>query len=96
MLNAQGGAFARTKTQEKQKVETLLKDKERLEKELRHECDGSLPYALAPNILSRLLNQLAEETEIKQAKNFEKELSLFYLSLKMIFPYVPAARAAQK
>lgn len=82
MLNAQGGAFARTKTQEKQKVETLLKDKERLEKELRHECDGSLPYALAPNILSRLLNQLAEETEIKQAKNFEKELSLFLSQLK--------------
>jgi DNA sulfur modification protein DndD len=82
MLNSQGGAFARTKTQEKQKVETLLKDKERLEKELRHECDGSLPYALAPNILLRLLNQLAEETEIKQAKNFEKELSLFLSQLK--------------
>lgn len=82
MLNAQGGAFAKTKTQEKQKVETLLKDKERLEKELRHECDGSLPYALAPNVLSRLLKQLADETEIKQAKNFEKELNLFLTQLK--------------
>ena len=82
MLNAQGGAFAKTKTQEKQKVETLLKDKERLEKELRHECDGSLPYALAPNTLSRLLKQLADETEIKQANNFEKELNLFLTQLK--------------
>ncbi|CQQ51954.1 MULTISPECIES: DNA sulfur modification protein DndD [Yersinia] len=82
MLNAQGGAFARTKTQEKQKVETLLKDKERLEKELRHEFDGSLPYALAPTILSRLLNQLAEEAQIKQAKNFEKELSIFLAQLR--------------
>lgn len=82
MLNAQGGAFAKTKTQEKQKVETLLKDKERLEKELRHECDGSLPYALAPNVLSKLLKQLADETEIKQAKNFEKELNLFLTQLK--------------
>ncbi|SUX70175.1 Uncharacterised protein [Citrobacter braakii] len=32
LLNAQGGAFAQTKAQEKQKVETLLKEKDRLEK----------------------------------------------------------------
>lgn len=71
LLNAQG-AFAQTKAQEKQKVETLLKDKEHLEKALRQECDGSLPYALAPTILSRLLQQIADETQIKQAKSFEK------------------------
>ncbi|CAI1106221.1 DNA sulfur modification protein DndD [Serratia quinivorans] len=82
LLNAQGGAFAHTKTQEKQKVETLLKDKERLEKALRQECDGSLPYALAPNTLSRLLQQIDNETQIKQARNFEKELSLFLAQLK--------------
>ena len=82
LLNAQGGAFAHTKTQEKQKVETLLKDKARLEKALRQECDGSLPYALAPNTLSRLLQQIDNETQIKQARNFEKELSLFLAQLK--------------
>ncbi|NHB88054.1 DNA sulfur modification protein DndD [Photorhabdus tasmaniensis] len=82
LLNAQGGAFAQTKAQEKHKVETLLKDKERLEKALRQECDGSLPYALAPNILSRLLEQIANETQIKQTKSFEKELNLFLTQLK--------------
>ncbi|WP_411749758.1 DNA sulfur modification protein DndD [Serratia marcescens] len=81
-LNAQGGAFAQTKTQEEQKVKTLLKDKERIEKALRQECDGSLPYALAPNTLSRLLQQIDNETQIKQARNFEKELSLFLAQLK--------------
>ncbi|KFC97405.1 DNA sulfur modification protein DndD [Leminorella grimontii] len=81
-LNAQGGAFARTKAQEKEKVEILLKDKERLEKALRQECDGSLPYALAPVTLSRLLKQIADETQIKQAASFEKELNQFLLQLK--------------
>ncbi|WP_159565433.1 DNA sulfur modification protein DndD [Budvicia diplopodorum] len=82
MLNAQGGAFARTKAQEKQKVETLLKDKDRLEKALRHECDGSLPYALAPTILSLLLKKLADEAQIKQARSFEKELNQFLAQLR--------------
>lgn len=81
-LNAQGGAFAQTKTQEKIKVETLLKEKERLERALRQECDGSLPYALAPNILGQLLKRIAEEAEIKQAKSFEKELEKFLAQLK--------------
>ncbi|ELQ6261748.1 DNA sulfur modification protein DndD [Cronobacter malonaticus] len=82
LLNAQGGAFAQTKAQEKQKVDTLLKDKERLEKALRQECDGSLPYALAPNILAQLLERVANETLIKQTQSFEKELGQFLDKLK--------------
>jgi len=82
ILNAEGGAFAQTKTQEKQKVDTLLKEKERLEKALRHECDGSLPYALAPKTLSRLLEQINKEMQIKQASSFEKELNQFLIQLK--------------
>lgn len=81
-LNAQGGAFAQTKAQEKQKVETLLKEKDRLEKALRHECDGLLPYALAPKTLTRLLEQISTETQIKQARNFENELGQFLTQLK--------------
>ncbi|WP_404273454.1 DNA sulfur modification protein DndD [Yersinia similis] len=82
LLNAQGGAFAQTKAQEKLKVETLLKEKEHLEKALRQECDGSLPYALAPNTLSRLLEKIANEAQIKQAKSFETELNQFLAQLK--------------
>lgn len=82
LLNAQGGAFAQTKAQEKQKVDTLLKEKDRLEKALRHECDSSLPYALAPKTLSRLLEQISAEMQIKQANSFEKELNKFLTQLK--------------
>nr|WP_244868930.1 DNA sulfur modification protein DndD [Photorhabdus noenieputensis] len=82
LLNAQGGAFAQTKAQEKHKVETLLKEKDHLEKVLRQECDGLLPYALAPRILSRLLKQISDEAKIKQAKSFEKELVKFLEQLK--------------
>lgn len=82
LLNAEGGAFAQTKTQEKQKVDTLLKEKDRLEKALRHECDGSLPYALAPKTLGRLLEQINKEMQIKQASSFEKELNQFLVQLK--------------
>ncbi|WOA55033.1 DNA sulfur modification protein DndD [Dickeya solani] len=82
LLNAQGGAFAQTKAQEKLKVETLLKEKERLEKALRQECDGSLPYALAPDTLTRLLEKIANEAQIKQAKSFETELNQFLAQLK--------------
>jgi len=82
LLNAQGGAFAQTKAQEKQKVDTLLKEKDRLEKALRHECDSSLPYALAPKTLGRLLEQISAELQIKQANSFEKELNQFLVQLK--------------
>ncbi|MDN0118009.1 DNA sulfur modification protein DndD [Yersinia frederiksenii] len=87
LLNAQGGAFAQTKAQEKLKVETLLKEKERLEKALRQECDGSLPYALAPDTLSRLLEKIANEAQIKQAKSFETELNQFLAQLKNDIAY---------
>lgn len=82
LLNAQGGAFAQTKAQEEQKVDTLLKEKDRLEKALRHECDSSLPYALAPKTLGRLLEQISVEMQIKQANSFEKELTHFLTQLK--------------
>ena len=82
LLNAQGGAFAQTKAKEQSKVEELLKEKERLEKLLRHECDGVLPFALAPKTLKLLLEKINEESQIKQAKIFEKELNSFLELLK--------------
>lgn len=81
LLNAQGGAFAQTKAKEKQKVDTLLKERDRLEKALRHECDSSLPYALAPKTMSRLLEQIGTEIQIKQVKIFEAELNQFLTKL---------------
>lgn len=80
-LSAQGGAFAYTKAQEQQKVNTLLKEKEQLEKEIRQEFEGTLPYALAPTTLSKLLAQLDAESIIKQEKSVSKELKLFAKTL---------------
>jgi DNA sulfur modification protein DndD len=82
LLNAQGGAFAQTKVKEQAKVDELLKEKERLEKTIRLECDSTLPLSLAPNILKLLLDKINEESEIKQANIFEKQLSSFLDLLK--------------
>ncbi|WP_230431908.1 DNA sulfur modification protein DndD [Plesiomonas shigelloides] len=82
MLAAQGGAFARTKNQEQLKVAELVKEKEQLEKNLRHECDGYLPFALAPNTMAKLQQQLNKEIEIKRAHSFSQELNLFVEQLK--------------
>jgi len=67
--------------------ETLLKEKDRLEKALRHECDSSLPYALAPKTLNILLEQIGTEIQIKQANSFEKELNQFLTQLKNDISY---------
>ncbi|MGC6643424.1 DNA sulfur modification protein DndD, partial [Escherichia coli] len=65
----------------------LLKEKDRLEKALRHECDSSLPYALAPKTLSLLLEPIGTEIQIKQANSFEKELNKFLTQLKNDISY---------
>lgn len=82
MLAAQGGAFALTKNQEQQRVAELIKEKELLEKSLRHECDGTLPFALAPKTMAKLQQQLTTEAEIKRARSFNQELNLFLEQLK--------------
>lgn len=81
-LTAEGGAFALTKGQEQERVNTLVKERETLEKQIRHEFEGTLPFALAKNTLSSLLSQLKNEAEIKQTKHFRQELNRFLDKLK--------------
>lgn len=81
-LSTQGGAFAQTKAKEELRVEELLKEKERLEKVIRQEFDGALPFSFAKSTLELLLSKLNEEAEIKKARNFEKELYDFLDILK--------------
>lgn len=81
-FSAEGGAFALTKSQEKEKVETLLKEKETLEKNIRQEFDNTFPLALAPKILERILGQLQQEVEAKQTQSFIKELNQFLITLQ--------------
>ncbi len=81
-LAAEGGAFALTKGQEQDRVNALVKEKDMLEKQIRHEFEGTLPFSLAKNTLGNLLSQLKQEAEIKQTKHFTKELNLFLEKLK--------------
>jgi DNA sulfur modification protein DndD len=83
LLSTQGGAFALTKSQESAKAENLIKEKESLEKLLRQEFDGMFPLALAPKMLTQLLQQLTQESQIKQTISFKKELYLFLEQLKL-------------
>lgn len=81
-LAAQGGAFALTKAQEEQRVDELLKKKILLEKNIRHELEGTLPYALAPKALSKLMAQLDTESAIKRSQNFSTEFITFLAEIK--------------
>lgn len=81
-LSAQGGAFALTKKQETEKATNLVKEKEILEKSIRQEFEGTFPLSLAPKILTKLLEQLQLETQVKQTMSFTKELNTFLDKLK--------------
>jgi DNA sulfur modification protein DndD len=81
-LAAQGGAFALSKNQEQLMIEELLKEKAVLERNLRHECEGSLAYCLAPKTMSTLLRQLDGESESKSVTNFSEQLGLFLETFK--------------
>lgn len=81
-LAAEGGAFALTKAQEQQRVDALLKEKEVLEKQIRHEMESSLPLSLAPKTLSSLLEQLSIEASLKQTRYFSNELTSFLEALQ--------------
>ncbi|PUB42699.1 DNA sulfur modification protein DndD [Pseudomonas sp. GV047] len=81
-LAAQGGAFALSKNQEQLVIEELLKEKAVLERNLRHECEGSLAYGLAPKTMRTLLRQLDGESESKSVTNFSEQLGLFLEKFK--------------
>ena len=82
LLSAQGGAFARTKVHEQSRVDQLLKDQIHLEKNIRHEFEGALPFSLAPKALSALMKKLEAESAAKTSQNFSEEISTFMAELE--------------
>lgn len=98
LFSAEGGAFALTKSQEKEKVEILLKEKENIEKNIRQEFDNTFSLSLAPKILERLLEQLQQEVEVKQTQSFIKELNKFLnkLQVDMSFRSTTTAQIARE
>jgi len=80
-LSSRGGAWASSREQEKAKQLGLDAERKELEKTLRSEIEGDLPFAFAPNTLQKLLAQLNEEKATKQANSFNKELTSFMTEL---------------
>ncbi|WP_415892549.1 DNA sulfur modification protein DndD [Neptuniibacter sp. PT8_73] len=82
-LNADGGAWAKTRESEQHRVDELLEEKQKLEKEIRTEFEGVLPLALAPNALKELLSDLEAEVQVKQKQSFGKEVEGLFEQLKV-------------
>jgi DNA sulfur modification protein DndD len=85
-LSQNGGAWAKTREDEQQKVDSLLKEKVELEKQIRMEMETSLPLALAPNAMQRLQTQIKQEQQIKKKQNFGNELDSFLETLRSKYP----------
>ncbi|HHF3034903.1 TPA: DNA sulfur modification protein DndD [Vibrio diabolicus] len=85
-LSQNGGAWAKTREDEQQKVDSLLKEKVELEKQIRMEMETSLPFALAPNAMQRLQTQIKQEQQIKKKQNFVNELDSFLETLRSKYP----------
>ncbi|MGR5518281.1 DNA sulfur modification protein DndD [Vibrio harveyi] len=85
-LSQNGGAWAKTREDEQQKVDSLLKEKVELEKQIRMEMETSLPFALAPNTMQRLQTQIKQEQRIKKKQNFGNELDSFLETLRSKYP----------
>ncbi len=74
-IEDRGGAWAKTKDDEKNKASELIKQKAILETKLLGELDGSFPLSLAPNAMSELIKSLTKEQEIKEAQGFTNKLN---------------------
>ena len=73
-IQAQGGAWAKTKDQEQAQASDLIELEKELTAKIRQELSGSLPMALAPTAMQNLIEQLTSDQQIKQAKAFGNEL----------------------
>ncbi|WP_435237539.1 DNA sulfur modification protein DndD [Psychromonas sp. PT13] len=80
-LSLRGGAWASSRDQEKNKQLALEAERKELEKILRSEIEGSLPFSFAPKTLQNLLAQLENEKATKQTASFNKELTSFMTEL---------------
>lgn len=85
-LSQNGGAWAKTREDEQHKVESLLKEKVELEKQIRMEMETNLPFSLAPKAMQRLQTQIEQEQQVKKKQNFGNELDSFLETLCSKYP----------
>ena len=74
-IQEKGGAWAKTKNEEKERADYLIKKKAILETKLLNELDGSFPLVLAPNAISKLIDSLSKEQETKESQAFSSKLN---------------------
>lgn len=67
-LREQGGDFARARVEIQQRIQLLDTKLEEAEKELKLLCQGVLPFACAPKLLSQFNNALSEERAARQRR----------------------------
>ncbi|MEZ9981451.1 DNA sulfur modification protein DndD [Vibrio cyclitrophicus] len=85
-LTQSGGAWAKTREDEQQKAESLLKEKVELEKQIRMEMETNLPFSLAPKAMQTLQSQIKQEQQVKKKQNFGSELDSFLETLCSKYP----------
>jgi len=74
-IQERGGAWAKTKNDEKNKADDLIKQTAILETKLLNELDGSFPLSLAPNAMAELINTLTKEQKTKDSQAFSNKLN---------------------
>ncbi|WP_218312572.1 DNA sulfur modification protein DndD [Alteromonas antoniana] len=72
-LQERGGAWAKTKNQEKARANQLVKEEHQLSGAILQELDGAFPIALAPTAISNLISQLELERQLKKQQAFAQE-----------------------
>lgn len=72
-LQERGGAWAKTKKQEKAKADQLVKEEQQLNGAILQELDGAFPISLAPTAIANLINQLEKEQQLKQQQAFTQQ-----------------------
>ncbi|WDE13492.1 DNA sulfur modification protein DndD [Thalassomonas haliotis] len=73
-IEERGGAWAKTKDQEKSRADDLIKQQTKLESSILSELSSSFPMSLAPTAMQNLLDELNAEKQTKDAKAFNEQL----------------------
>ncbi|GAB3296355.1 DNA sulfur modification protein DndD [Pseudidiomarina andamanensis] len=74
-LQERGGAWAKTKKDEKARADQLIRDEHQISGVILNELDDYFPLALAPNAVKSLFEQLHKEKSKKQENGFLEQLT---------------------
>ena len=73
-IESRGGAWAKTKSQEKARADELLKQQTKLNTSILNELSSEFQMALAPTAMQGLIKELESEQQIKAKRAFNEQL----------------------